>query len=276
MNDILFILGPEGAGQSYLPQALSKAGYHVLQDLSIEEMEEAFQSPSAGNAATVVLHALDERFIEFAKTKKKGGVGAFFVLLDAESSTRLLRISSHPLQAQGYGLGEACAEDDFLLGKLRPYADMVLDTTRLEEDGIIKQVLSLLEHRGEMTVRFLSCGFRFGTPRDANLILDCRNAPNPFWDLSLRDFCGLDEPIIAFMESHPETEEIYGPMRDYIASFLVTCKKQGRRLVNIYLACTGGQHRSVYFASRLYKEFEKQYRCETYHRDQPLWRSNHA
>jgi UPF0042 nucleotide-binding protein len=96
-------------------------------------------------------------------------------------------------------------------------------------------------------------------PADADLVFDVRMLPNPHWVKELRLKSGLDDEVRAFLEEQPMTEELYGDIRHYLDSWLPRYREGNRSYMNIALGCTGGQHRSVYLADRLFQHYRKQY-----------------
>ena len=123
-----------------------------------------------------------------------------------------------------------------------------------------------------MVVRLTSFAYKYGVPRDAEVVLDCRLVPNPYWVEELRPFTGVDPEIIFFLESKKEVGDALEAMERYLRHYLSHAEEMNRPHVSVYLGCTGGQHRSVYFAEKLGKLLEKDYSCMVSHRDLSRYR----
>ena len=275
MKRIIFLSGPAGSGISSIAQTLPTERFRVIENLPVEALDAVVDIAAKSAEEYVFTFPLDQALAWAQKKKIRGDVDALFLLLNSDLDQRIgrhrLNRHLHPLQEKGIGLEDALSSDDAIMEEVIPFADFILDTSDLVKDELRLAVLNILNVREQMLVRISSCGLRFGAPKDPDVVLDCRNAPNPFWDPKLRDFNGYDQPIIDFMNSHEGTEEIYDSMRDYLSVFLKGCKETNRRYVSVYVVCTGGQHRSVYYANRLYEEFSKEYACELHHREQKRW-----
>jgi len=109
-----------------------------------------------------------------------------------------------------------------------------------------------------LTIHLFSFGFKFGgAPADESghgggFVFDCRALPNPFWDEALRPHSGRDAPVVAFMESHPEIQEFAGHALWLVRHASQAYRSMGRERLMVSFGCTGGRHRSVYQAERLY------------------------
>ncbi len=112
---------------------------------------------------------------------------------------------------------------------------------------------------GQLSVRFLSFGFKHGLPPEAELVYDLRMLPNPHWQPALRGKTGLDSEVAAFLGAEPLVNRLFGDIRAFLEDWLPSYGDAGRRRLTIALGCTGGRHRSVYMAQRLYWHFRPLY-----------------
>jgi UPF0042 nucleotide-binding protein len=167
----------------------------------------------------------------------------------------------HPLSTESVSLAEAIDKEQELLEPIASSASLVLDTSQMTvyelRDAIKQQLLGTTV--GSMSILIQSFGFKRGVPADANLVYDVRMLPNPHWVKELRIKTGLDEEVAAFLESQEMTTELYGDIRHYLDVWLPRYREGNRSYMNIALGCTGGQHRSVYLAHRLYKHYKTEY-----------------
>ena len=140
-------------------------------------------------------------------------------------------------------------------------ASLVLDTSQMtiyELRDSIKQRL-LGDSSGNMSLLFQSFGFKRGVPTDADLVFDVRMLPTPHWIRELRLKTGLDEEVRDFLESQPLTGELYTDIHGYLERWLPRYLDSNRSYMTVALGCTGGQHRSVYLADRLYRVYREHF-----------------
>ena len=114
---------------------------------------------------------------------------------------------------------------------------------------------------------FQSFGFKHGIPLDADFVFDVRCLPNPHYDPQLRDFTGRDSQVIAFLEANADVEDMVEHIRAFVERWLPCFVRDNRNYLTIAIGCTGGRHRSVYFAERLAEYFGKQRQVLVRHRE---------
>ena len=118
----------------------------------------------------------------------------------------------------------------------------------------------------EKTVRVISFGFKYGIPEDAEFVIDVRCLPNPYWEESMRDMCGLDRDVDVYVFSSKTSLDLLDAAERMILICLSATKKDE---ITVCVGCTGGQHRSVAFAERLGKRIGSAgYDCRTSHREE--------
>jgi len=106
-----------------------------------------------------------------------------------------------------------------------------------------------------LTLLFQSFGYKHGIPLDADLVFDVRCIPNPYYDPQLRELTGHDPEVIRFMEAQPDVSKMIGDIRHFLDTWLPAYIRDNRVYLTIAIGCTGGQHRSVYFAEMLASHF---------------------
>jgi UPF0042 nucleotide-binding protein len=185
--------------------------------------------------------------------------------LDAQVDSLLQRFGEtrrrHPLSTKSIPLAEAIDRERELLEPISSCANLVLDTSQMtvyELRDEIKQRL-LGSSAGTMSILIQSFGFKRGVPADADLVFDVRMLPNPHWVKELRLKTGLDREVAEFLENQPMTAELYDDISHYLDNWLPRYREGNRSYLNVALGCTGGQHRSVYLADRLFKHYQTQY-----------------
>ena len=183
--------------------------------------------------------------------------------LDADEPTLLKRFSEtrrrHPLTSDIRPLVEAIHEEIQLLKPVSDLADLRIDTSKLNLHQLRDMLRLRLLKRTEPGTAFLieSFGFKRGVPIEADLVFDARCLPNPYWKLELREYTGLDRPVIDYLSIQPEVEELYQDTLSYLEKWLPRFAVGNRAYVTVAVGCTGGQHRSVYLAERLGRALKK-------------------
>ena len=185
--------------------------------------------------------------------------------IDARTPTLIRRYSEtrrkHPLSSLKIDLKQALALEREILEPVAAIADRQIDTTNMTlhqlRDLIRKQIVPGSE--GEMAILFHSFGFKHGVPLDADFVFDVRNLPNPYWKPELRSLTGRDPAVVAFLESQTEVAAMLADLIGFFSRWLPKLVASNRSYLTIAIGCTGGQHRSVYIARRLYDYFQGQY-----------------
>lgn len=143
-----------------------------------------------------------------------------------------------------------------------------IDTSDLNANALrawIKQFIAL--DRARLTLLFESFAFKNGLPLDADFVFDVRCLPNPHYDPVLRPLTGRDQPVIDFLDGTPLAQKMYTDIRDFIAGWLPSFIADNRSYLTVAIGCTGGQHRSVYFAEKLALHFRSQQQVLLRHRE---------
>ncbi len=187
-----------------------------------------------------------------------GDVSRIDVLfLDAEDDTLIRRFSEtrrrHPLGQNGVGLVDAIAAERASLADLRDRATIVWDTSRFTlgqlKDRIGATFVGAEARR--LRIGIVAFGFKYGIPRDADLVFDVRFLPNPNYVEALRDLTGADAPVAAYLEAIPDTEDFLTRLFGLLDFLVPRYEQEGKSQVTVAIGCTGGRHRSVYLGRRL-------------------------
>jgi UPF0042 nucleotide-binding protein len=203
---------------------------------------------------------------------EKEGTCATFIFLHASPETLLKRYSEsrrrHPLAAQGQTLEEAIRAESQLLEPISTLGHRI-DTSNLKANALrewIRQFIEATPGSG-LTLMFESFGFKHGIPLDADFVFDVRCLPNPHYDVTLKPLTGRDGPVIAFLQSQSMVQEMLEDIRAYVAKWLPSYIRDNRNYFTVGLGCTGGQHRSVYFAETLADLFSENQQVLIRHRE---------
>jgi UPF0042 nucleotide-binding protein len=155
------------------------------------------------------------------------------------------------------------------MGWIRNIADQVIDTTHLIPHELRRFVLK--KYGGEeqrMKINLMSFGYAYGLPMEADMVLDARFLPNPFFVEGLREKTGLSQEVGEFLNSHDVYRKYFLFLSDFLVYLIPLFENEGKSYLTICFGCTGGKHRSVSIVSELAERFEAMgYNVSTSHRD---------
>jgi len=193
------------------------------------------------------------------------------LFLEAKTDTLIKRFSEtrrrHPLSDSGLTLTECIERERRLLAVLADLADRV-DTSELGPNVLRNWVKDLVGVPVTgLTLLFESFGFKHGIPLDADLVFDVRCLPNPNYDPRLQPLTGRDAPVMEFLAADPATGKMLEDIRRFVADWLPAFDRDNRSYLTVAIGCTGGQHRSVYFAETLAAGFRDRCQVLVRHRE---------
>jgi UPF0042 nucleotide-binding protein len=177
----------------------------------------------------------------------------------------------HPLQISGESVEHAIKRERKQLIGVHDRADSVIDTSHMRTATLrarIRQNFSELSEEQIMDVNIFSFGFKHGLPAEADLMIDVRFLPNPFYDPEMRNLTGNDEKVARYVLGHPTTKEFMVAWKRLLDVVLPGYVAEGKPTLTIAIGCTGGQHRSVAIANASADYLkERGYRVNLSHRD---------
>jgi len=274
---LVVVSGRSGSGKSTALNLLEDAGFTCIDNLPAGLLPGLFEQTSTTSNddpwLSKIAVGIDARSLtgdlnrlpDILGKLKASGVHYEVVYLDAITDVLIQRFSEtrrkHPLSSHQIDIKEAIALETELLEPIAAIANRRLDTSNMTlhqlRDVIRKQIVPDTE--GDMAILFESFAFKRGVPIDADFVFDARCLPNPYWKPELRTYSGKDQPVIDFLKSEQEVEEMLTDIRDYLSRWLPRFDANNRSYVTIAIGCTGGQHRSVYMSNRLRKHFSQHY-----------------
>jgi UPF0042 nucleotide-binding protein len=265
IQDFVVITGFSGAGKSQAMATFEDAGYFCVDNLPPEMVSSL--ADLFGHEGSKVEHAAVasdtrgggyfEGLVKVLEDLEGKGVPFRLLYLEASDPVLINRFKEtrrrHPL-AEGGSVEAAISSEREVLAPLKERADVCIDTSDLSAARLRKVVADkMLPHGkiGRLAVTFLTFGFKHGSPRDADLTFDVRFLPNPHYESELRDLTGIDEPVIAYVESSDGIQEFYDHLTPLLDYLLPKYEQEGKSHLTIGIGCTGGRHRSVVIAEHL-------------------------
>ena len=179
------------------------------------------------------------------------------VFLDASTPELVRRYDAtrrkHPLAADADGLVESIELERSMLSATREAADLVFDTTGLNVHQLKEKVVTAFTEAGtsQMQVSVESFGFKHGLPLDADIVMDVRFLPNPYWDEQLRPLTGHDPAVRDYVIERAQTSQFLDTFDAMLKSVVPGYQSEGRSYLTIAIGCTGGRHRSVAIVEEL-------------------------
>jgi UPF0042 nucleotide-binding protein len=177
----------------------------------------------------------------------------------------------HPLQTKGLSLEQAIDLDRSYLEEIKNFIDVYIDTTGLSVLNFRERLLRFFQKKSKLgtMVSIVSFGFKYGLPTDADLVLDARMLPNPFWDEKLKHLTGLDLAIAQYVLEGKPGQDWLAQTLPYLDYVLHKAAEESRPNYVVAIGCSGGQHRSVALAEYLKLHCQKNNQFETLlvHRD---------
>jgi len=278
----VILTGLSGAGKTQAIDAFEDAGYFCVDNLPPQLLSTLVDLVRLeGSKVSKVAVVSDVRGGDYFPDLERvldelQGLGLEFSLVFLEASDEVLvrRFKEtrrrHPMAGQGTVL-EGIKSERRTLERLRERAHHIIDTSDISIHELKAWLNDEIIHRGRrqsLVFTFVSFGYKYGVPRDVDLLFDVRFLPNPFYDLDLRPLTGLDQPVRDFVVDSVDFPEFWAtllPLLDYLFPRYVA---EGKAHLTIGVGCTGGRHRSVTIAAQLAEHFAPQgYQITLRHRD---------
>ncbi|MFC0435909.1 RNase adapter RapZ [Kutzneria buriramensis] len=262
--EVAVVTGLSGAGRSTAAKCLEDLGWFVVDNLPPEliatMVELGAQARGAITRVAVVMDVRSRAFTDdlaaIIKDLDARGYKPRVLFLEATDDVLVRRFESvrrgHPMQGDGR-LADGIAAERMLLTPLREAADLVLDTSALSVHQLRAKIEDTFgsETSARTRVTVLSFGYKYGLPMDADLVMDVRFLPNPFWIPELREQTGLDADVRNYVLSQEGAEEFLDRYHELLKLIGAGYRREGKRYLTLAVGCTGGKHRSVAISEEL-------------------------
>lgn len=284
MGEILIVTGMSGAGKTVCLKHLEDFGFNCIDNLPIGLMNSFLELllSSRENEQRTAL-GIDSRngkelselgkIIESWREEKK--VPFRILFLDASDEVLIQRYKesrrSHPLAKEGR-IQDGIAKERDKMAFLRKKADLIIDTSRLLTKNLRQQLKEIVQEEKKyqnLQLSILSFGFKYGMPEDLDLLFDLRFLPNPYYDPDLRTHTGEEKAVQDFVFQDGNAQIFLDKLVDLFQFLLPLYVAEGKNQLVLGLACTGGKHRSVTMAEKLYQSLKEHadYGIRLEHRD---------
>ena len=273
------IAGLSGAGRSHFASNLEDLGWFVIDRLPAEIMRRVSELASATesnwNRVAFVAKADSTEGETLSAVNELRGMedNLSLVFLDCSTETLVRRYKDsrrpHPLSSFPK-IEDAIDAERKMLASTRAEADLILDTSDLSVRDLREAIARLYEKEGDrgMQISVSSFGFKHGVPRDADMQLDCRFLPNPYWVEELRDKDGLNREVQEFVLKQENVENFLRDLFSLLNYLIPAYEKEGKSYLSVAFGCTGGKHRSVAIAEELSQMLKRhEIDVSTFHRD---------
>ena len=278
----VIVTGVSGAGKTSALKMLEDAKYFCVDNLPIPLLEkfaslmpeihgEDVQNVALGIDARSG-RSLDELEIVLDRMRK-AGYDFEILFLDAQDSVLVKRYKetrrSHPL-AMGGRVDDGIRMEREKMRFLKERADYIIDTSTLLIRDLKQEIERIFEEDQSCNfyLTFVSFGFKYGIPTDADLVFDVRFLPNPFYIDDLKPLTGNDKPVFDYVMSSDTAKTFLYKLKDMLDFLIPNYITEGKNQLVIAIGCTGGKHRSVTLTNAIYSEFENSnYGCKKEHRD---------
>jgi RNase adapter protein RapZ len=261
-KQIVVITGMSGSGKSTAIRALEDAGYFCIDNLPVLLLPKLTELAGGGHIDRValVIDARESVFLHEAPRiladVKRAGHQVDVLFLDASDESLLRRFSEtrrkHPLAPEG-SVMQGLMQERSLLRDLREMADQVIDSSALNVHDLKRMVQARFSPNPDSgpSLSLMSFGYRYGVPPQADLVLDVRFLPNPYFIPEMKGLTGKNPKVAAYVLDREESQEFLAKVEDLCRFLFPRYQKEGKAYLTVALGCTGGKHRSVAIAAEL-------------------------
>lgn len=288
LSSLVMIAGISGAGRSTALHALADLGFSIIENLPSEMLHHFIdlskRVPERYRRTAIILETETPQkvqdYMDLLKSLEVGSCKLKVIFLDASTETLLRRYSStrrpHPGfdQKKDRSLEDTIERERTVFDPIRQRANLIFDTSTLSVQDLRRELRSFVDQldvapSNHLRVNVTSFGFKYGVPRDCDLIVDVRFLPNPYFIESLRYHIGTEPEVSSYVLETQDAQEFLTKYLDLLNFLLPKYAHEGKAYLNIGIGCTGGKHRSVAIAEELFKRLSAldKYMVSVKHRD---------
>lgn len=281
---LVIVTGMSGAGKSRAIDVMEDIGFFCVDNMPpkliptfVKILNDSTEIRE--KVALVVDSRLGQSFsqlFEALEELRKMDCEYKILFIDADNDVLLTRYQEtrrkHPMSDNDnpQNLQQIISGEREILKKARNIADYVIDTS-LMTNSLLKEMIAELfldNVANTLKINIVSFGFKYGIPKDSDLVFDVRCLPNPFYVPELKNHTGLEAPVRDYIMKFDQSRGLVPKLLDLINYLVPLYRSEGKSQLTISVGCTGGKHRSVVFAELVHKSIkEKGYNASVYHRD---------
>lgn len=278
---LVVVTGMSGAGKTVAMQSFEDLGYFCVDNMPpalLGKFWELVKESGKISKVALVINLRSRAFYDeiFGMLQElddgNDNLRPKILFLDASDEELVARYKetrrAHPLAMDGRVLDGIQRERE-LLSEIKSKAQLVIDTSKISPRQLREELFLNFESDQSTAfhVNVMSFGFKYGIPIDADIVMDVRFLPNPYYVKELREKTGNDQAVYDYVMNSEMTEEFYQQFIKMLRFVMPGYQKEGKSSVTIAIGCTGGQHRSVALANRIGKALQEKYPVNITHRD---------
>ena len=282
--EAVIITGMSGAGKTLALNHFEDMGYYCMENLPpkfiVDFVELINNSTKSIEKLAIVIDVRARFFEDLSETiqnLKKMDCELKVLFLDASNRTLINRYKElrrpHPVNPNG-ALSDSIELEREMLSEIKDNSEIIIDTTRLSASSF-KNKLNTLFFNGnkkDLVINIESFGFKNGILVEADLVFDVRFLPNPYYIEELKELNGKDDEIQNYVMGFDDSKIFLNKVVDLLEFLIPKYKAEGKNMLTIGVGCTGGKHRSVCLAEKIYSELKKEHsNVNISHRDERLW-----
>lgn len=275
---LFIITGMSGAGKSQALKMFGDLGFYCVDNLPLALFKDFISYVRQNDATRDIALGIDVREGDRLKempallsTLTQDEFSVKVIFLNASDECLIRRFSEtkhkHPVHKE---LVAAIAHEREIMAPTLKLAHKIIDTSGLKLGELKEKLSSLLSltRVGDMQISVMSFGFKYGLPKECDIVMDVRFLPNPYYVPELKDKTGLDANVQDYIMSFKESREFAKKFADLIKYLIPQYIKEGKSYLTIAMGCTGGKHRSVFMAHKLAEYLNKlKLSASEFHRD---------
>lgn len=279
----VIVTGMSGAGKTTAMKTLEDAGYFCVDNLPIQLIkrfaEIAYDEQIQVDDVAISVDIRSGRALSQLNTclneMKEQGYQYEILFMECSNETLVKRFKetrrNHPLAAKNGRIIDGIKKERELISFIKEEADYIIDTTNLlvrEFKSELDKIFVQNKEYGNFIITIMSFGFKYGIPRDSDIVQDVRFLPNPYYDEKLRPLTGNDKAIQDYVMDCKEGPEFLDKFIELVQFLIPNYIREGKNQLVISIGCTGGKHRSVTIANEVYNRLQKStYTVRIVHRD---------
>ena len=274
---LILVSGLSGSGKSIALHMLEDSVFYCVDNLPAVLLPEVVSFLDQAGYANVAVSidvrsgATLHKLRDYLAAVRKMGVDTRVLFLEAKTDTLVKRFSEtrrrHPLSDGSLTVTECIERERELLAEVAEGAHRI-DTSGLSPTSLRTWIMDFVRlDRSRITLLFQSFGFKNGIPLDADLVFDVRCLPNPNYNPDLKPLTGRDQPVIDFLAAESQATRLLEDIRAFVERWLPAYQADSRSYLTVAIGCTGGRHRSVFFAESLARYFRSRAQVLVRHRE---------